>query len=254
MPEESGTSSHVIASGRSDGAHVSRHQERPGQLRRDSRNPQHDLNKLRKHVQDDAKKNYRSGHVASAQLNRNPDGTKPTLTPSSGSASSARAKPTPPNPDDDEYTGEAGKAKLQIAIATYSMECSLYATADATAAASTTDADKYLRENSHKMIVTLLAFCHDDLLAEIKGDSRFSGYETAGDIVGMYDLVEEKACGLGKGTHPYHAFLTHLKNLLLGWQKGECLLPLTGKRRIPLDPSCIASQGTKQQWRRDSSC
>ena len=36
----------------------------------------------------------------------------------------------------------------------------------------------------------------------------------------MYDMVEEKECGLGKGTHPYHAFLTHLKNLLLGWQKG----------------------------------
>ena len=39
----------------------------------------------------------------------------------------------------------------------------------------------------------------DDLKVEVKNDGRFPSLKSKGDIKGLYDLVEERVCGVGDG-------------------------------------------------------
>ena len=50
---------------------------------------------------------------------------------------------------------------------------------------------------------------------------RFSSLKTGGDIKGLYDLVEEKVCGVGDGTPKVHSWITHSKLLLNSWQQHD---------------------------------
>ena len=80
---------------------------------------------------------------------------------------------------------------------------------------------KHTKNNAHKMVGMLMEMLSETLKVEVKNDGRFSALETAGDIKGLFHLVEEKVCGVGDGTHVIQSFITHLKILLNGWQSPE---------------------------------
>ena len=77
---------------------------------------------------------------------------------------------------------------------------------------------KHTKNNAHKMVGMLMELLSETLKVEVKDDGRFSALETAGDIKGLFNLVEEKVCGVGDGTHPIQSFVTHLRMLFNGWQ------------------------------------
>ena len=51
------------------------------------------------------------------------------------------------------------------------------------------------------------------------GDFPYS--KQGGDVKGLYDLVEEKVCGVGDGTPKVHSWVRHLKILLNLWQTND---------------------------------
>ena len=56
---------------------------------------------------------------------------------------------------------------------------------------------KHTMGNAHSMVATLMELLSDDLKVEVKDDGRFPSLKSKGDIKGLYDLVEEKVCGVG---------------------------------------------------------
>ena len=64
------------------------------------------------------------------------------------------------------------------------------------------------------MVAMLMELLSADLRVEVKDDGRFPSLETKGDIKGLYDLVEEKVCGVGDGTPKVNSWIRHLKNFL----------------------------------------
>ena len=70
---------------------------------------------------------------------------------------------------------------------------------------------KHTMNNAHKMVATLMGLLSDNLKVGVKDNGRFPALETRGDIKGLYDLVEEKVCGVGDGTPKVNSWIRHLK-------------------------------------------
>ena len=76
---------------------------------------------------------------------------------------------------------------------------------------------KHTMDNAHKMVATLMELLSDDLKVKVKDDGRFPSLKSKGDIKGLYDLVEEKVCGVGDGTPKVNSWIRYLKSLANYW-------------------------------------
>ena len=76
---------------------------------------------------------------------------------------------------------------------------------------------KHTMNNAHSMVATLMELLSDDLKVEVKDNRRFPSLKSKGDIKGLYDLVEEKVCGVGNGTPKVNSWIRYLKNFLNSW-------------------------------------
>ena len=80
---------------------------------------------------------------------------------------------------------------------------------------------KHIKNNAHKMVGMLMELLSDDLKVKVKDDRRFPSLKVGGDIKGLYNLLEEKFCGVGDGAPKVHSWVRHLKILLNLWQTND---------------------------------
>ena len=195
-----------------------------------SRTPALDLKKAREALQSKIQREEKDGYVAATLLNEAESQTASTVGRSQQIGGSTH--PTPPTMPDrtsDNFIFnrtfnlllyEAAVAEYKQLVLDYWVDMKIWEANKANASGIS----KHTKNNAHKMAATLMVLLSDDLKVKVQSDGRFPRLKAEGDIKGLFDLVEEKVCGLGDGEPKVLSWIKHLKVLLNSWQASDQLL------------------------------
>ena len=221
MPRSSGTSP---GGGRTETAGRRDHErpkiEIPGleglfKLSTNCRSPAHELQQFAKRVGTKVTTELKGGYAAIQKIKRGADGNKP-MTASSSLVAAVIAKPDH-RADKYKINGEFMGEVFGVDAAEYKHSLDT----NAVQLASAARADKHSVENGYKLVALLLSGLDDDLALDVREDSRFRDYDATGDASGVFDLIEEKLCGIGDSVHPIYSFMVQLRRLLVTWQSHD---------------------------------
>ena len=104
------------------------------------------------------------------------------------------------------------EAAVEVAMLVYKCKSVTFQTDEKLYGSITANASgtsKHTENNAHRMVATLMELLSDDLKVEVKDDGRFPSLKSKGDIKGLYDLVEEKVCGVGDGTPKVNSWIRY---------------------------------------------
>ena len=241
MPDGSGTSPNTEKSGENArSAGTNNYYNRPERPRNNiggleeltlikrSRTPALDLRKAKEGLQNKIIREGKDGYEAAMLLDEAQSQPASLVGPSQQSGRpTAPTPPTIPDRTSDDFVINGTfnsvlyEAAVQVAVLEYKGESIAFQTDEQLFRNNTSNASgisKHTENNAHRMVATLMELLSDDLKVEVKNDGRFPSLKSKGDIKGLYDLVEEKVCGVGDGTPKVNSWIRYLKNFLNSWQ------------------------------------
>ena len=112
---------------------------------------------------------------------------------------------------------EAAVAEYKQLVLDYEVDMRIWQAKEANASGTS----KHTENNAHKMVATLMGLLSDDLRVEVESDERFPSLKAGGDIKRVFDLVEEKVCGVGDGEPKILSWIKHVKIMLNSWQAND---------------------------------
>ena len=169
----------------------------------------------------------KDGYEAATLLNEAQSQTASLVEPKQSRLPTPPARSTIPDHAGDNFVTNGTfnsslyEAVVEAEVLRYKGELIGYETDMRMWQANASGTSKHTRNNAHVMVATLMELLSDDLKVEVESDERFPSLKAGGDIKGLYDLVEEKVCGVGDGSPKVHSWIRHLKILLNLWQTND---------------------------------